>query len=83
MSVIGVRIHTIHEGKRDAFVKLDDDQTFVWLRRLDSQEERRRRWDESYGSDLWRDQLGPRANPLMKDSSKVIAVEPTPGSAIQ
>jgi NIPSNAP len=106
MSVIEVRIYTIHQGKRDEFVKLydevllpaqrefgldvlgqfvsvDDDQTFVWLRRFDSEEERRRKWDEFYGSDLWKNELGPRANPLMKDSSNVIAVEPTPGSAIQ
>jgi hypothetical protein len=99
-------IYTIHEGKREEFVKLfdevllparrqiglevlgqfisiDDQQTFLWLRRFDSQEERWRRWDEFYGSDLWRNRLGPRANPLMKDSSNVIAVEPTPGSAIQ
>jgi hypothetical protein len=65
------------------FISLDDDQTFVWLRRFGSREERRRRWDEFYGSDPWRNQLGPRANPLMKDSSNVIAVEPTPGLAIQ
>jgi hypothetical protein len=38
---------------------------------------------EFYGSDLWKNTLGPRANPLMNDTSNVIAVEPTPGSAIQ
>lgn len=106
MSVIEIRIYTIHEGKRDEFVKLydevllpaqrrfgldvlgqftalDDDQTFVWLRRFASQEERERKWEEFYGSDLWQLDLGPRANPLMKDWSNVIAVTPTPGSAIQ
>jgi quinol monooxygenase YgiN len=106
VSVIEVRIYTIHEGKRDEFVKLfdevlapaqresgldvvgqfvslDDDRTFVWLRRFESQEERRRKWDEFYGSDLWKKELGPRANPLMEDSDNVIAVEPTPGSLIQ
>ncbi|MGH3648384.1 MAG: NIPSNAP family protein [Micromonosporaceae bacterium] len=106
MSVIELRIYTIHEGKRDEFVKLydevllpaqqkygmdvlgqftslDDDNTFVWLRRYESQEERKRKWDEFYGSDLWRNELGPVANPLMKDSSHVIAITPTPGSAIQ
>jgi hypothetical protein len=46
-------------------------------------EERQAKWDEFYGSDLWKTELGPRANPLMKDSSNVIAVQPTPGSAIQ
>jgi hypothetical protein len=61
MSVIEVRIYTLH----------------------DSQQERQRKWDEFYGSKRWRQRLGPRANPLMKDSSNVIAVEPTPGSAIQ
>jgi hypothetical protein len=99
MSVIEVRIYTLHEGKRDEillpaqrefglnvigqFISLDDDRTFVWLRRFDSQQECQRKWDEFYGSKLWRQRLGPRANPLMKDSSNVIAVEPTPGSAIQ
>ncbi|MGH3739073.1 MAG: NIPSNAP family protein [Micromonosporaceae bacterium] len=106
MSVIELRIYTIHEGKRDEFVKLydevllpaqrkygmnilgqftslDDDNTFVWLRRYDSQEERRRKWDEFYGSDLWQKELGPVANALMKDSTNVIAIEPTPGSGIQ
>jgi hypothetical protein len=106
VSVIEVRIYTIHEGKREEFVRLydevllpaqrefgldvlgqfislDDEHTFVWLRRFDNQEERQRKWDEFYGSDLWKKELGPRANPLMKDSSNVIAVEPTPGSAIQ
>jgi DNA-binding transcriptional ArsR family regulator len=62
---------------------LDDAQTFVWLRRFNSQEERQRKWEEFYGSDLWKNTLGPRANPLMYDTSNVIAVEPTPGSAIQ
>jgi NIPSNAP len=106
MSVIEVRIYTIHEGMRDEFVKLydevllpaqqrfgldvlgqftstDDDQTFVWLRRFDSQDERQRKWDEFYGSDLWKTELGPRANAMIKDSDNVIAVVPTPGSAIQ
>jgi hypothetical protein len=65
------------------FVSLEDNQTFVWLRRFENEEERRRKWDEFYGSDLWKNELGPIANPLMEDSSNVIAVEPTPGSAIQ
>ena len=65
------------------FTSLDDENTFVWLRRFESQEERKRKWDEFYGSDLWRNELGPRANPLMKDTSNVIAVQPTPGSRIQ
>ena len=55
----------------------------MWLRHFDLQEERQRKWNEFYGSDLWRHQLGPRANPLMKDTSNVIAVQPTPRSAIQ
>jgi hypothetical protein len=106
MAVIEVRIYTIHQGKREEFVKLydevllpaqrqfglevlgqfsslDDDQTFVWLRRFDSQQGRQRKWDEFYGSDRWRNQLRPRVNPLMQDTSNVLTVQPTPGSAIQ
>jgi hypothetical protein len=73
----------VRPGGARPVISLDDDQTFVWLRRFDSQQERQRKWDEFYGSDLWRNQLGPRANPLMQDTSNVIAVQPTPGSAIQ
>jgi hypothetical protein len=106
MAVIEVRIYTIHQGKREEFVKLydevllpaqrqfglevlgqfislDDDQTFIWLRRFDSQQERQRKWKGFGGSDLWRNQLGPRANPLLQDTSNVHTVQPTPGSAIQ
>jgi hypothetical protein len=55
----------------------------VRLRRFDSQAERQRKWGEFYGSDLWKNDLGPRANAMIKDSDNVIAVTPTPGSAIQ
>jgi NIPSNAP len=65
------------------FVSLDDEQTFVWLRRFSSREDRQRMTDEYYGGDLWRNELGPRALPLIEDYSNVIAVEPAPASAIQ
>jgi hypothetical protein len=65
------------------FVSLDDEQTFVWLRRFSSREERQRMTDEYYGGDLWRNELCPRALPLIEDYSNVIAVEPAPASAIQ
>jgi hypothetical protein len=65
MSVIEVRIYTIVEGKRDAFVKLYDEVL------LPAQ--------QAFGLDV----LGPRANPLMQDTSNVIVVQPTPGSTIQ
>ena len=55
----------------------------MWLRQFDNQEERQRKWNEFYGRNLWRHQLGPRANSLMRDTSNVIAVQPTPRSAIQ
>jgi hypothetical protein len=64
------------------FISLDD-QTFVWLRRFDSRQARQRKREEFDSSELWSNRLGLRANSPIKDSSNVIAVEPTPSSAIQ
>ena len=62
---------------------LDDADLYYLLRGYESIEDLQKRQEEFYGSDLWRNQLGPRANPLLQDTSNVIAVQPTPGSAIQ
>lgn len=65
------------------FVSVEDDETFVWLRRFENEEERQLGWERFYGSDLWKNDLGPRANALMVESDNVLLVTPTPGSAIQ
>lgn len=64
------------------FISLDD-QTFVWLRRFDSRQARQRKREEFDGSELWEQPARPTRQLPHKDSSNVIAVEPTPGSAIQ
>lgn len=80
-----VRLPAQREFRLDVigqFISLDD-QTFVWLRRFDSRQARQRKREEFDGSELWSNRLGLRANSPIKDSSNVIAVEPTPSSAIQ
>ena len=81
MAGIEVRIYTIQQGKRDEFVKLYDEVLLEAVR--SSGEERQRKGEEFYGSDMWRTQLGPRANPLLTDTSNGLVVQLTPGSAIQ
>jgi NIPSNAP protein len=64
------------------FASLDDDETYVWIRRFDNQEQRERQLEEFYGRPEW-NELAVRAAPMVKDASHVLAVEPTPGSALQ
>ena len=105
MAVIEIRIYTIHEGRRDEFVRLcdehviraqrehgldvlgqftavDDDHTFVWIRRFESAAERDRQLGEFYATDLWKE-LSTTAAPFVKDASNVLTVVPTPGSVLQ
>jgi hypothetical protein len=65
------------------FVDLDDPDTFVWLRRFDSVEERNRAWEDFYSSRVWVEELAPIADELIVDTSRSLLVEPTPGSRLR
>jgi NIPSNAP len=105
MTVIEIRIYTIHEGRRDEFVQLcderlvpamkaygldvlgqftsiEDDDTFVWLRRFDSAADRDRQLAAFYATDLWQE-LSAAAAPYVKDASNVFTVVPTPASTLR
>ena len=65
------------------FVAVDDPDTFVWLRRFDSVEERDRAWADFYSSRVWVEELSPIADELIVDTARSLLVSPTPASAIQ
>ena len=65
------------------FVTVEDDDTFVWLRRFESVEAREQAWSDFYNSPAWIEELGPIADELIVDTSRSLLVTPTPASAIQ
>ena len=64
------------------FVSLEDEDTFVWLRRHESVEARERAWEAFYSSPVWIEELAPIADELIVDTSRSLLVAPTPGSAL-
>jgi len=65
------------------FVALDDEDTFVWLRRHESVEARERAWEAFYSSRVWLEELAPIADELIVDTSRSLLVEPTAASALR
>ena len=57
---------------------------YVWIRRFQNEEERKRLYKEVYESDYWRNELSPRVGELM-DREKIVVtrLEATPKSVIQ
>lgn len=67
-----------------SFVGQEEDDLYVWIRRFDSEEERKRLYAAVYESDHWKNNIGPRI-PEMMDRSKIVVsrIEATPKSVIQ
>ena len=61
----------------------EDETTYVWLRRFDSEPERERLYAEVYQSDRWRDEIAPRVAELMLPDIEVTRIVPTPHSVIR
>lgn len=67
-----------------SFVAEEDDQTYVWIRRFRSEEEREQLYDAVYNSDYWRDEIAPSVGEMMnRESIKVTRLNATPRSPIQ
>ena len=67
-----------------SFLGEEDESVYVWIRRFDNEEERRRLYAAVYESDYWKNEIDPRA-PLMIDREqiKVTRLVATPRSVIQ
>lgn len=67
-----------------SFVSEEDDQTYVWIRRFRSEEEREQLYDAVYNSDYWRDEVAPAVGSMMnRESIQVTRLNATPRSPIQ
>lgn len=67
-----------------SFVSEEDDQTYIWIRRFRSEEEREQLYDAVYNSDYWRDEVAPAVGEMMnRESIQVTRLNATPRSPIQ
>lgn len=61
-----------------------DDDTYIWLRRFDSEDERERLYEAVYEDDEWKTQIGPRVGELIDRSAiDVTRLNATPKSVLQ
>lgn len=67
-----------------SFVGEEEDDLYVWIRRFDSEEERKRLYDAVYESGYWKTNIEPKV-PQMIDRSKTVVtrIEPTRKSVIR
>ena len=67
-----------------SFVAEEDDTTYVWIRRFDSEEERERLYEEVYNSDHWKNEIAPQVASMMdRETIQVTRLEATSRSIIQ
>jgi hypothetical protein len=67
-----------------SFVGQEEEDLYVWIRRFDSEAERKRLYDAVYESDHWKNVIAPQV-PMMidREAIKVSRLEATPKSVIQ
>jgi hypothetical protein len=67
-----------------SFVGQEEEDLYVWIRRFESEEERKRQYDAVYESDHWKNVIAPLV-PMMidREAIKVTRIEATPKSVIQ
>ena len=66
------------------FVGEEEDDLYVWIRRFDSEEERKRLYQEVYDSDTWKNEIAPKIPEMMiRDKIKVVRLQPTQKSVLR
>ena len=67
-----------------SFVNEEDDDSYIWIRRFRSEEEREQLYDAVYNSDYWRDEIAPSVGAMMNREGIVVTrLNATPRSPIQ
>ena len=67
-----------------SFVGQEEEDLYVWIRRFESEQERKRLYEAVYESDYWKNDIGPRVPDLIdREAIKVTRIEATPKSVIQ
>lgn len=67
-----------------SFVGQEEDDLYVWIRRFESEEERKRLYEAVYESAHWKNNIAPKVpEMLFREQIKVTRIEATPKSVIQ
>lgn len=66
-----------------SFVGQEEDDLYIWIRRFESEEERKRLYEAVYESDYWKNDIAPHIPALLDRAAiKVTRIEATPKSVI-
>jgi hypothetical protein len=67
-----------------SFVGEEEDDLYIWFRRFESEEERKRLYEAVYETDRWKDDIAPKvAKMLDRDRTIVTRIEPTAMSVLR
>ncbi|HEX7786350.1 MAG TPA: NIPSNAP family protein, partial [Methylomirabilota bacterium] len=67
-----------------SFVGEEDQSVYVWIRRFESEQERKRLYDAVYQSEYWKKEIGPRVGDMIdREQIRVTRLFATPRSVIQ
>lgn len=67
-----------------SFIASEEEDLYVWLRRFENEAERKRLYDEIYGSEFWTREVKPEADRMLdRESILNTVLEATPKSVIQ
>src|SRR5499426_155968 len=67
-----------------SFVGQEEEDLYVWIRRFESEAERKRLYDAVYESDYWKNEIAPKVATLIdREQIKVTRLVATPRSVIQ
>jgi hypothetical protein len=67
-----------------SFVGEEDESVYVWIRRFENEQERKRLYDLVYQSDYWKNEIAPKVPTLIdREQIKVTRLMATPHSVIQ
>jgi len=68
-----------------SFVTTEEEEDYyVWLRRFDSEEQRKKLYAAAYENEYWTEELLPVVlEHIFRDENKVTRIEPTPSSIIR
>ena len=64
-----------------SYVGQEEDDLYIWMRRFESEEERKRLYEAVYESDTWKNDIAPKISELMgREKIAVRRIEATPRS---
>ncbi len=67
-----------------SFIGQEEDDLYVWMRRFESEEQRKQQYQAVYESDHWKNVIAPKVpDMLYREKIKVTRLDATPKSVIQ